>query len=476
MLSEEIPVPPRSEGQQFERDIYGQFDSQLAIVSSVIPEVNEQHDAIRQEGRQLIDQYGLKADFFDDMARVTIFSAIARRIHTARAIESTQEVINEAFLIDDMMAVLTADYRTKNFGDIYTEKRASLPEKELEDVLDRYTDNNLSAELTRAVEAGLFDGVRERMQITKEDEVPYRIRVLSIGGDVSTTYGIWTAVYETDSTKSRAENERHFAEADIERSLLREQLKILNKRAKDFFTEIHSEHGVVPAFAYMPKEGMPQLCIAAPIAEKVLNPDITRGAPFYKDKHRADDIAILEHEYAHTQGRLDIGSGVQIGIGLEELKAEYFSGDRHGYIDMKMFLEDMADITGFSIYDFFNRHPRGGNPTEIFSTLATRVGLSAMLDIVFTAPDGGYRTKRLTAIHRRQGGYDGILEKLLQKSIERGDDGGAEERINRRVEWLDQRDATMTDATLELKKNLGLRFVSNIVRDRLRYKRKYPSG
>lgn len=106
-----------------------------------------------------------------------------------------------------------------------------------------------------------------------------------------------------------------------------------------------------PAFVNMHADREPELFLRAPQAMALIK-YFKEKSPIL-DSSKADNIdrimAIIRHEYGHTQKKLLIGPYHQLGMNLEERKAELVSGDKGGYLDVKYMISDLSLATGADI-------------------------------------------------------------------------------------------------------------------------------
>ena len=173
-----------------------------------------------------------------------------------------------------------------------------------------------------------------------------------------------------------------------ENDLHRDYVKGLQENGRAFNTALGREGDFAPAWVTTFSDGTKYLCLALPTAEKVLYEDEER-ASYYSEDDRLRDIAIVEHEYTHTQKGLLFDEHVGLGIALEELRAEHFSGDKHGYTDIKKFFMGMGIITGFSPKYSFEKDDTAYDEERFLTDIAQNTGLDGLLDTMTTIP-GNY--------------------------------------------------------------------------------------
>jgi hypothetical protein len=469
-MSEQLSIQPTPELQSTAAETA--FQENLHEFAHIIPEMSEKKLQIAQEGRWLIDRLDVPSEFFEDKARGLVFSSIASRYAESRTIEGKEAQKKEDEFLATAAVALVSNFKKPNNEKVQAEDAHKLA------VYDKYTDNKLSQEIAEAINNGLLSDVQERMGITEENEDPYEVRVLTLDNeDGSNSYGLVAPIVEWDENKSFEENRQAMNENDIERSLIREQQQGLTERGKDFNSELGEDEGLQLAQAWVTKlNGKTLLCISMPLAEKLLDPALTDNAKFYTEDERARDMALLEHEYVHTQGGMNLDGELAFGIGAEELRAEHFSGNKHGYMDIKGFFTDLSLVTGFDMREVFNEMPKGGEAYYSYAFLARELGLNSMLEIMSIAPRNYCEDpdKPQTRMNQYLGGFDGVTERVLRRRMEEGHTEVIEQRINENAKKIQDIAGNNAEWMLNYRKYQGLHFLSDMMLDRIRHQKKYP--
>lgn len=437
------------------------FSTKLQELGDVIPEIATRSEQIMGEAGDMIDGMRIERDFFDDTARTLIFAGLVNRYSKAQETKSEKPRLEQAFLLG-AIANVVHNYELSLTADesIEAEKQA---------IYDRYTDKNLSSELAKAISDGLLDGVKQRMQIDESNEEPFDVRVLSIDSGINLG-GLRPSYYQWDDTKSVAENQKAYDDHERENKPIKEYGEGLKERAKDFRQQIgkDSEHFV----AWITKiNGRNQICVTMPLAEKLLHPELTENNEYYDDSAKEKDLAVLEHEFVHTQSPMNLDDSTFAGIALEEVRAEYFSGDKHGYQDVKGLFVDVHVITGVEVRNAFDNLPKGGGAYNAFELLAREIGLDAMVELALIVPQNYcHESNAQSETYKHLGGYDGILERMLVKQLENGDHEAIEKRVDERAEYMERAAGSHLEFILSYRKEHDLNIVTDIVRDRIRTK------
>ncbi|MFZ1852108.1 MAG: hypothetical protein WAU15_07765, partial [Nitrosomonas sp.] len=154
---------------------------------------------------------------------------------------------------------------------------------------------------------------------------------------------------------------------------------------------------------------------------------------------------------------------------IEERRAELFSGDKHGYHDIKTFFQDIRLITGFDITDTLKSRVKGGETHEIYGDIATRVGLDMLVKIV-TAFPRNYVQEQSSEVLRNMDeyldGYDGITRELYNKIAE---DPEAVEAMGKRIdESINRMNPASIEFILNMRKVNGSNFGTSLMEKRLK--------
>jgi hypothetical protein len=327
---------------------------------------------------------------------------------------------------------------------------SNYPPEHVLGVYDKYTDRELSAELKQAVTNGLIDDVKTKLGVTAENESPYELRVLSIGSHM-TSNGI-QAPNATQEIKD----------------VINGWQNGLKDRKQEFGIE-RGHQAIAPAWA-TEINGQVYLFVDMFIAEKILHPDVTAQDPSYGERERKADRAVLMHEYVHTQGGLNQDRELDFGLGLEELRAEEFSGNHFGYNDIKYFSQDLHVLTGRDLIAYFESKPKGGTPFEVYSGLASDIGLDRMLEVLMVLPHGYESEYHLLSdmIVDHIGGYDEIAARILEDKLKQGNGAEIEHRLDERATyWLEVLNPDWADRYIPLRKAQGSILLTQMTESRM---------
>jgi len=434
----------------------------------IVPELHEKREAIDTASREIVETFDIQPEFFDDQGRSIVFGAISERWTHLKSETEDQGNDGERAFLYDCISLLARDFSPKlteakklvDIRDSHVNEASRLA------IYDKYTDETLSKAVTEKIKSGeLLSEIKKRMGITVDNEDDYEVRAITAISDIMDTWGLRVPPLDLSDLEEqqRAEKQRLIKNPDLEpaeKERLEKNIAALNKQILEEIAEneilldmthqqrrgleargkkMAEEMGADELFgsAWVTRAGdKTLLCISMPLAEKLTSPELTGHTSGYSEKDFQEDVATLEHEYVHTQGGLNIDHDVFFGINLEELKAEHFSGDKHGYQDIKGFFVDYQTITGENPKEMFDKLLKGGTPQEIYASIAKRVGLARMLEVVMASPNNyiaGQGNQISKKAHEYLDGYDGIQHRLIEQEIAAGHEDELDERIEKRA-------------------------------------------
>ncbi len=440
------------------------FANQMGMLAAQVPEIQAHQENIVTAGQELIDEFGISPELFDDQTHTLFFSAIADRYSTLEGNKENMDVGHytaEKEFIGDALMLLAGDKSA-----IYKEIKelisadADVGEEGIIQTYDAFTDPTMTEELKQAIKDGLLDEVKARLGITDENEDPYEVRVLSIGSENS-AYGIKPGMDE--GLEEKDYQDPAWTEYFNDNDAFDKYEADLQTRGKEF-RERTGLATDVPVAWMINVGGKRTLCLPMSFAEKILYKDEKRAA-YYGEDEQARDFALLEHEYTHTQGGLNLNHDVFYGINLEERRAEYFSGDKHGYQDIKGFITDISVATGIKFLDILEQSSKGGDPAQIYTLLANEIGLQDTLEFALTAP-GAYvddARKLQKHITNYLGGPDEFTKNIYNKYVKAGHGEEIDQRMSKWAESVKGKDL---DFFFEYRtKRLGLNFMTEKLRE-----------
>lgn len=379
--------------------------------------------------RELTDFFEVKPSFFEGeeaQARTLILSSYAKRYADIDKDDPSPANVAEKTHVANGVFILVKEH-TDKFGDLKKtlaqEAGHDRTDGNAAEVIDKFTQPELTRDMSEKIEReGMLQGVRGRLGITDSNEDPFELHVLSIT-DGSDTYGIgqkypeegWPTSEDWRSDPEAARRQsRHM---DDVAGAGREWENGLKAKTEKFMLEYGSN--AIPGAFMTDSAGRRFLSVSAPYAEKITyNDDQENRFSHYSEDDYAREFAILEHEYTHTQGGLST-EGVFFGINMEERRAEYFSGDKQGYQDIKAFFSDLRIATGFDITEYFDNHVKGGTREDIYAEVASVVGLDMLVEVLTAVPKT-YLQDQSSQVNRdvvgHLGSYEGVIGRLKQRA------------------------------------------------------------
>lgn len=294
--------------------------------------------------------------------------------------------------------------------------------------IERFTNRELSEELAKVMDGPLFGDIRvslvaEGRSITEIAD----IRVVDVAHEGAT--GL-PGLLQLDGE---------------EQTLYDEHRANLLRNAKEFSRQTGSFAGkntMPPAWMRPAANGRKStVFIPALVAETIVVKSET-AAELTDDAKR--EFVEPRHELVHCLESLFLQEGFYaVGLLLEERRAEYFSGDKSGYLDVKQAVKFVLDMAGTDIDELY---PKDGtfSADTLYAHLAAKVGLETMLDLATALPQSykaafsgeeGFGKEYLEAGNDIN---DAIL-RILRREKERGGQPGAEAMVSAYVDAEVQR-------------------------------------
>jgi hypothetical protein len=326
------------------------------------------------------------------------------RVEKTLGLDVGQKTAELEYIAD--LVMLTVGKHTKHKAEYEaTTAENAVSEKVVQAAYDRFTQPEVTRDMDAFIRGPEFDNLRARLGVT--DETTYEVRVLSVDSENSPTHkGI--------APSSEYESHREYSNG-------------LKKNGKEFSEVLGRKSMFAPAWVKNFGDGRQYLCLTLPTAEKVMYKDEERSDRYEEDDW-SRDLALVEHEYTHTQGTLIQNIGP--GIALEELRAEHFSGNMHGYLDIKKYFMGVRMLTGYNAVNSFEKDGKPYDSDTFFTEVAINLGLEGMLDCLTAIPanyaENEHASKYLKAVVAHNGGglsahfqktYEHFRVKLGDKAI-----------------------------------------------------------
>jgi hypothetical protein len=466
MEAQTLDQAPSYELQQPEqRTAQGVVDSVIGFGIEV-----EDRDRVCGALSEIIDDFGISEDAFSDKGNAIIMTAVATMSADLDEEYKGRESDNgyfygKSYLSDLIMSVVGT---STEFAEIVEEEHSTsaVSDAQTRKVLDKYSHPELSEEVVQFIDGSEFDDVRDALGIDKESQEPFEVRVLTINTDAD--YGLIPRVDYNGVAFGSEEWNQLLQDQDT----IQEYELTLKQRAEDMNAELGREGSFAPAWVNHMDDGSTILCISSGLAEKLLYPTEER-ANFYTPGDRVRDLAVLKHEFTHTQK--PITKHVGVGIAMEELRAEYFSGMKQGYMDVKKFSAGVRMFLGKSIPDSFSPST-GYDRAEFIQSLTESVGLRNMLDIMSGVP-ANYASDEDCSIFTRDivshnGGLNGLLARIHNRAETTDGPEVVEDRVSN---YIDNLRTVLNGATISVESSLVYGGISELARAGIdNFRRRYP--
>jgi len=433
------------------------FARSIDELAQQIPEFETDRQAIEAGGKELIDDFGIDPSLFADQTSTLMFGALAQRnaqLEINRQNMTTDEYGRQKTFIADATILLARD-KSALYPELerHIDAEPDMDDEHLAAVYDQYTNPDVSAELATAMhDSDLLDGVRSKLGIARGQEQPFTVRVLDVASDM-TLNGMQPD--SDDSPESRAKVATYRQEAD--------RLK-QNGQA---FREAIGDSNELPIAWVQVVNDEKQLVLPLPIATKILHPETVKSS-HYRPADRVREQAFLEHEFVHTQGGLNVDGETFFGVGLEELRAEHFSGNKHGYNDAKAFALDLQVVGGLDIGQIMEDAAASGDWNDVYVGIANKLGLQRALEIAMLTPAGYDDPNKPIQqdVQHYLSGYDAITQKVHDAVADNPEalaatDAAIDRMANVMITMWDK-----GDVYLSQRERMGLKFVTGKIRQR----------
>jgi hypothetical protein len=393
------------------------FGNSMSELAERMPEVAEQQDTIRQYGGELVRDFGVHPEVFDNPANTMFLSALAQRLtalENGREDMSRDAYIGEKTFIANT-TVLLAGRRSDHFPE-YKDLLSiedTISDVEYGKTLDRFTNKEVTADLQTAIDNGLLAEVQQRLGITEDNEDPFVLHVLNVG-EQRVLHGMMPVSQNSVEMTSEQRSEEV---ADIK--LYEGYTADLAKQSEAFKQQIGMTE-IPIAWAVRLDDGSRHFSIALPTAEKLLYGDQKRSFT-YSTQDLAQEKAIVEHEYAHTQGTSMCPDGnIAFGLSFEERRAEQMANNKMGYQDAKGFIDiDLQALTGINVtQEVITGTEKGGDGQKFWVAYARALGLQAALEVALAIPDSYVRNEYplQKEVNEYLGGYNGVEQRLYENA------------------------------------------------------------
>lgn len=446
----------KSEAAQVSNNSYvTKSGAHISYLAESLPEVGEKKEKLLAATQEILEAFDIDESVFDNPQKAFVLTAIANRWTDAQTEEEWHYLHDAVTLVaHEHSALLESAYHDGQEGTGHE----LTPEQEME-IYDRYTNAQMTEAFSMKQDA-IFAKIRERIGVTPENEDAFSVRVMNIASD-----------YTLSGLRAKFDANTSFEESMMDKKNVDDWKRGLLDNSQAFAKEL--DQGEPPILWATVIGGKKYLCLDLPTAEKLIDEDVFAESLYPgsdAEKEKTDLEALAAHEYTHTQGGYLIDGETEFGIALEERRAEYFSGDKHGYKDIKRFLGDFEAIAGINLFEIFDKAPKGGDPAEVYQEIAAKIGLNATLELLMTYPNT-YVTDGQTNTFMKESGkylgsFDGFIGRLLESDLCKSRAVEIDEYISRRAKVFYDKDGEI-DWVIEYAKGQGNNVISDLVKQRL---------
>lgn len=356
------------------------FDVEQALAADVQEKLDaesltQRAHEVTKTAAMIAEDIGLQADYFKRPANTILMAGIAsvwlqNQAKSESAPHNPKLADERAMLVD--VALMAAGRQSAFVNELAAgghkeakryvqegdpESAAAKAESYLETINDPEMAERVRDLLAVEGEGSVLYRQRQGLGVTAETEDPFEVKVLQLGAKWDLiNAGVLPKPEWPKDIKDHAAYQAASAKANATLQEQEEKYEVYRRNQEQYDEQFGEEMGdLAPAFVNR-SGNKTTLYIKAATAAKLLL--IAKEGPNFDEVKDQDDYSITEpvatvrHEYVHTQKNLAMGERMQLGLVLEERKAEYISHDKLGYQDVKFFLNDLGMAQGID----FNEH------------------------------------------------------------------------------------------------------------------------
>jgi hypothetical protein len=423
-MSEQLIPEPADSAEPFEPSPYDElvrsglekaeqsgFDLSQAITANYAPEtadevINARVQQVRIATEFISDELRLDRAFFDAPSNTILLVSIAdswvtneEKVAQHGAYDS-KLAAERTMLVDTAMVVAgehMAEKLDPDAGMPDSREREDATDLARAEFLETTRDPELEAQITELIKTdgpgSLLEWQREQLGVTARDEAPFDVKVVKIGDkaslqDAGAIRQVPWPDYDLRETDRQAYDRQ---------DAIAEQIEIENdafaKPYEDAQREYDERFGaetgnLPPAWVDIDsKTGQKTLFIRGTDAFALLNQKEAGNFDDETADAARDAVAYVRHEFGRTQKSLLRGDRSQLGLIVEERKAEYISGDKHGYNDVKFLFDDLGAVTDSDLEGVLAESIKQEDPlTAFLSESSKTVGLRNTLLLMVNKP------------------------------------------------------------------------------------------
>lgn len=390
--------------------------SEFLIAPSFSSSVDQLSDDpnVQSAMHAITESLDVRTEFFNDKANAFLFATLGELVQDGSELDP-----REATFYASALTLLT---RRHNLFTDDTDKseKGGLTDDEYETIYDRLTNRQVTDELIQAInERRLLAESIDRLKPNGEPLDEFKLRVLNVATSEISTYA-----FDED-------------EDPVTRELVKKWRRGLIARFDEFVNDRDSMNFKNANGWVEEVNGVNNLVLPLTAAEHILKED-------QSDSAAVSSRATLAHELTHTQG--GVSDSKYVGIGLEEYRAEVYSGNKGGYHDMKLFARALEVVTGQSLDTVFSGE-NGGRREEVYQRVIACYGLKLGIDIIFARPETYRRMEansNLRELDTSLGSFSDIIDREIERRVANGEEekGRIVARMAKRRQVLAERNVS----------------------------------
>ncbi len=355
MAEDSAHIPPQHHEMTRAIDC-GQIIRSVADQGIDIPNAEDLTDKMSQ----VVTDYEIDPSFFESQSGTLLLMAI-----------TDQLVATDQDKFADTMIRALVGKRSGVHDDSVLDGSNSISDEARDKTYEQFTNAELTNQMTEFLHSDpRFTELYKRLGA--DDETPgFKLRVLDIKADAP--------VYKLKPKREDYDQDTGYKEFKTDTDVSEAHIRRLEQH-EDVLKSLLDMSATAPAWTSVdsddPSKNM--AFIPAPMAELILN-----------GQAENPDIATIEHELTHTTQNLFIpGAKVIFGLGVEELRAEHFSGNTQGYMELKgvATLIDVYSGGTDNIPGLFEPYGESFDPDRFALDVARKFGLDGMLRLYTMVP------------------------------------------------------------------------------------------
>ncbi|MFV0484818.1 MAG: hypothetical protein ACK5MU_01120 [Candidatus Saccharimonadales bacterium] len=436
---------------------------------------------MQDRAQDIAGELNFDDEFFADDARMMTLLMVAESSVAADGLPEEKQAQEREMLMDVLLAAgaehsATAREMAKTdevFRDRYFDSGevAEIEQAQYE-FLDARVDEELSAGVYEAMKGEYLADVREKLGVTTETEQPFDVKVVKFVEYpfMLKNMGVFGEEMEFPALTADGEDPEVAEQRKKAREWngrVQEALTPYTDAKKEYAEKFEPELGKFVAFL---RSDTNTIYMSAVHAYAILGEETMDGfgerGTVKSESDMAKEAAVIRHEYVHSQKIMVRGAHSQLGLSVEERRAELLSGDKQGYQDEKNFFLDMTFATNYNMMRRLEEASQTDNPYASFVTkVSESIGMRSALLMMAATPPAYEKNKEMSPNfvsldYLKQDGDESAYDAIVGSELERFGDDGMKELVENYVE---------TGGKERLESIYGMRKLTGMGRHRAEY-------